>query len=273
MRRPDQSISFIISVYNRLDLTRACLESLEQTVDRRDWEVIIVDDSSTDGTREFLATLPARYGVLLNDAKQSYAVNNNRAAALARGEFLCLLNNDIVLAPGWLEPMLTAFDRFPDAGIVGNVQRNPRTRRYDHMGIVFSRRGTHRSFGKHFLFRPFKGYTQWKAVTTACCLIRRSVFLQFGGFDEDYINGCEDLDLCLRLGQHGFKHYVANDSVVFHHLRSSPGRAAFDAQNKQKLLQRWRATVRQSHSERDRRLFAVNSALSLLTHPWRFDAQ
>jgi GT2 family glycosyltransferase len=141
------------------------------------------------------------------------------------------------------------------------------------MGIVFSGKGTHRSFGKHFLFRPFKGYTQWKAVTAACCLIKKSVFLQFGGFNEDYINGCEDIDLCLHLGQHGFKHYVANDSVVFHHLRSSPGRATFDADNARKLMQRWKSLIPQSLSARDRGLFAVNSALSLLTHPWRLDAR
>jgi GT2 family glycosyltransferase len=273
MRRPDQTISFIISLYNRLDLTQTCLNSLEQTVDHPDWEVIIVDDGSTDGTREFLATLPSRYRVLLNDTKQSYAANNNKAAALAQGHFLCLLNNDVVLTPGWLEPMLAAFDRFPDAGVVGNVQRNPRTGRYDHMGIVFSGKGTHRSFGKHFPFRPFTGYTQWKAVTAACCVIKKSVFLQFGGFDEVYINGCEDIDLCLRLGRHGFNHYVANDSIVYHYLRSSPGRATFDARNKQKLRQRWNASIRQSLSERDRRLFTVNSALSLLTHPWRLNTQ
>jgi GT2 family glycosyltransferase len=264
-------VSVIISVYNRLDLTKACLDSLEKTIRHLDWEAIIVDDGSTDGTREFLATLPAPYRVLLNDTKRNYSANNNRAATVAQGEYLCLLNNDTILTPGWIEPMLKAFGLFPDAGIVGNVQRNPRTGRYDHMGIVFSRQGRFRSFGKHFLFRPFRGYTPWKAVTAACCLIKKSVFLQHGGFDEEFINGCEDLDLCLRLGQHGFKHYVANDSVVLHHLRSSPGRAAFDAQNTQKLKQRWKASLPQSLSVRDRGLFAINACLSVLTHPWRLD--
>lgn len=260
-------LSVIISLYNRLDLTKACLDSLERTVSHLNWEAIIVDDGSTDGTREFLATLRSPYRVMLNETKRSYAANNNRAASIAHGELLCLLNNDTVLTPGWLDPMLKAFDLFPDAGVVGNVQRKPRTCRYDHMGIVFSRKARFRSFGKHFLCRPFRGYTRWKAVTACCCLIKKTIFLDHGGFDEEFINGCEDLDLCLRLGQRGFKHYVANDSVVLHYLRSSPGRGAFDAENTQRFKQRWQPFLAQSHSTRDRVLFAANTCLSLLTHP------
>ena len=142
MNDPVPRLSFIISVFNGLQFTKACLDSLHQTVDLSTHEVIVVDDVSTDGTREFLARLrePA-CRVMLNEARRNFAANNNAAAAIARGEFLCLLNNDLVLRPGWLEPMLRAFELFPAAGLVGNVQRNPRTRKYDHMGIVFGDSG------------------------------------------------------------------------------------------------------------------------------------
>lgn len=267
-------LSFIIPVYNGLSFTKACLDSLRQTVDLASCEVIIVDDQSTDSTREYLDGLPSPpFRILRNDRRRNYAANNNAAAAVARSELLCLLNNDTVLSPGWLEPMLHAFERFPEAGIIGNVQRNPRTGRYDHMGVVFSDNGVPWHFGKHFFFRPYRGYTEWRAVTAACCLIKKSLFLEAGGFDEQYCNGSEDVDLCLRIGRTGRRHYVANDSVVSHYVSSSEDRHAFDAGNEQRLLARWRTEIQQSLTPRERRLYAVSYLLRFVTRPWRYNGR
>ena len=266
---PRPRISFIISVFDGLQFTRACLDSLRQTVNLSDSEVIIVDDLSTDGTRQFLATLgDPPFRVVLNDKKRCFATNNNAAARLASHEILCLLNNDIVLFPGWLEPMMDAFVRFPEAGVIGNVQRNPGTGKYDHMGVVFARDGMAKNFGKHFHFRPFRGCKEWRAVTAACCLIKISVFLNAGGFDEGFINGFEDIDLCLRLGRMGYKHYVINDSVIHHHVSSSPTRRDHLPANKQKYLQRWQDPLRGCLTPRDRWLFAFHSVYSSLAQPW-----
>jgi colanic acid/amylovoran biosynthesis glycosyltransferase len=266
-RNAEPLITFIIPVYNCLALTRDCLKSLEETVGNHQWEAIIVDDCSTDGTGEFLTSLRPPYRVLRNETKQSYSASNNRAAVLARGKFLGLLNNDIVLTPGWLEPMLAAFERFPDAGCVGNVQRNPRTGRYDHMGVVFSPGGLHKCFGKHFFFKPLRGCVEWRAVTGACCLVRKTVFDEVGGFDERFVYGCEDIDLCLRLGQAGFKHYVATNSVVYHYVSSSDGRWDFEQRNKQRHLERWADYVQRNRTPRERLLYGVNSVLRTMCRP------
>jgi GT2 family glycosyltransferase len=258
-------------MHNGLEFTRVALRTLQQTVELTPHEVILINDASTDGTAEFLNELPPPCRVIHQAQRGGYAAGMNRGVALARGEILCLLNNDLVFTEGWLPPMLRAFDKFPDAGVVGNVHFNPRLRKYDHMGVVFDPLGRPNHFGKHFMFRPFRGYTKWHAVTAACCLVKKSDFLAVGGFDESYQNGCEDVDLCLSLGRSGRQHYVANESIIAHHVSSSEGRHLFNSQNEERMLQRWRGHIQQRLTPGDHRRCAANYALRFLTQPWRYN--
>ena len=97
-------VSVITPLFNRLELTLACQESLERTLAGWDYEWILIDDGSTDGTRDWLRSLPAdgRVRTVLNDTPRGYAANNNLGVELARAPLLCLLNNDTFLTPGWL---------------------------------------------------------------------------------------------------------------------------------------------------------------------------
>ena len=91
--------------------------------------------------------------------------------------------------------------------MVGNAQKLAGSRRYDHMGVVFFSQGNPRHYGQGFLHRPFKGEVRkWSAVTAACCVASRERFLEFDGFDEVFLNGCEDIDLCLRMSEGGLIH-------------------------------------------------------------------
>src|SRR4051812_854583 len=100
-------ISFIVPLYNCLPLTQAMLASLKATLPAAlAHEIIFVDDGSTDGTRAWLSSGPAPCRTILNDRNLGFAGACNRGAAAASGEFLFFLNNDLVLLPGWLEPML-----------------------------------------------------------------------------------------------------------------------------------------------------------------------
>lgn len=254
-------ISFLIPMYNRLDLTRECLRSLEATVELSRHEVILINDASTDGTTQFLSALSTPYRVLHNQQRCSYAISMNRGVALASGEMLCLLNNDLLFRPGWLAPMLRAFEKFKDAGIVGNVQLSPRTGRYDHFGVVFGPKVSPVHFGTDLTFRPFRGYTRWQAVTAACCLVRKSEFLAAGGFDEKFINGFEDVDLCLKLGQKGLRHYVANASIIEHHVSASEGRGQHEMENIRRFQERWGPKMPSILTPRERRRYAANYLL------------
>jgi GT2 family glycosyltransferase len=234
-------VSFILPLYNQLALTRACLASLRATVPADlTHEIILIDDGSSDDTREFLHELAPPHVVLLNDRNRGYAAANNRAARSAQGEFLALLNNDLILEPGWLEPMLAAFTLQPRAGLVGNLQFNASTGALDHAGVVFRDGGYPVHYrGETADLAAAGGLVEFPAVTAACCLVRRDWFLRAGGFDEAYVNGFEDTDLCLRAREDGCVNLVATTSVVRHHISSSEGRGSHEFRNARHFLARW----------------------------------
>jgi len=232
-------VSFIVPLYNCLPLTQAMLASLRATLPPGlDHEIIMVDDGSTDGTREWVQGLTPPCHVLLNERNLGFAATCNRGAAAAQGEILFFLNNDLVLLPRWLEPMCAAFARFPRAGLVGNVQLNHATGAVDHTRIVFNCKGKPEHDTTRGPGVPF--YRAVAALTGACFAVRRDTWQKLGGFDEGFINGCEDVDLCFRARQQGLVNYVARRSVVRHHVSASPGRKARDEQNTARLVQRWR---------------------------------
>ena len=264
------SVSVIISVFGQLEYTKRRLTQLDQTLSGViDYEVLIIDDASRDGTVEFLKGLREPYRVFLNDENQGFAKNNNLGAKEARGEYLCFLNNDVFVQGDWLSPMLRVFEEKKKVGIVGNVQKLAGTGRYDHMGVVFAPQGNPRHYGQGFLHRPFKGKVKdWKAVTAACCVAKRERFLESGGYDEVFVNGCEDVDLCLRLTEEGFTHYVVHDSVVEHVKGASEGRKTFNDRNAELLEERWGERIRLNQSVSDQALHARTYLYRGLTRPW-----
>jgi len=244
-------VSFLIPLYNCLAHTQAMLASLRSTLPRGlTHEIIFIDDGSTDGTRDWLATLANDpvIRVVLHEKNAGFAAANNSGAALARGEFLALLNNDLILSPHWLEPILAAHRTYgPRAGLVGNVQLNAATGVVDHAGISINLKGK----PEHISSLPCR--SRWPllhprhrrvvAVTGACVVLRRVLWDKLNGFDPAYINGCEDVDLCLRAVAAGHVNWVALRSIVRHHISASPGRKLRDEANTRLLVQRWSDTL------------------------------
>ena len=155
--------------------------------------------------------------------------------------------------------MLDAIERFEDAGCIGNVQLLENGR-YDHFGICFPSWSTPLHYGQNLKKAPYFGsaYSRWGAVTGACFMIHRERFFEVDGFNGNYINGCEDVDFCLRLHQKGYWHYVAHASEIIHTKGASPGRKIHNEKNLQ-LLKATHSDYLQEHLvPRDARLASIS---------------
>jgi O-antigen biosynthesis protein len=241
-------VSFLIPLFNNLALTQAMLASLQAHLPAGlDHEIVFIDDGSTDGTREWLRTITDRSGfrVLLNEKNLGYAATNNRAAATATGDVLVLLNNDLILTPRWLEPLLAQHALLGErAGVIGNVQRAVADGRIDHAGCVINAKAKPEHARALPAFAP--PFLRCPAVTGACFLVPAKYWREAGGFDEAFINGGEDVDLCFRLRRAGREVGVATRSMIFHHVSASVGRKRRDEHNSRLLARRWRRELQEA---------------------------
>jgi len=250
-------ISFVVPLHNHLAETKVMLASLQVTVPQDvSHEIIFVDDASKDGTSSWLKSLDdPRIRFCINVVNRGYAASNNAGVRLARGDVLVLLNNDLVLSPGWLEPML-ALLQSPGlhAGLVGNVQFRVADGAVDHAGVALSPRG-HLFHQNTISQMP---HVRAFAVTGACMLLHKADFLAVGGFDESFVNGCEDIDLCFKLQQARQKIYVACESRIHHHVSlSRKTNTLQDLQNSRLLFFRWRGKIKNELSRVWRDLLAA----------------
>ena len=238
------TISCIIPAWNLWETTRTCLHSLAEHSQGEDIQVIVVDNGSTDATREALAPLGeqlfgSRFTALRLPENQGFARGCNAGARAADGEALFFVNNDITFTPGWLPPLREALS-LPHVRAVGPLLLYP-DGTCQHCGVSFSPLYTlchlYEGFpGDHPALRRVHPL---QALTGAALLLPRAVFQEAGGFHEGYRNGYEDLDLCLNLHSHGAKLRLAGQSLLYHHTSRTPGRFDRDKENAALFSSRW----------------------------------
>ncbi len=237
--------SIIIPCFNRADLTQRCLNAICEMADAATYEVIIIDNGSTDGTSKLIAAMEGDVKVLRNSQNRGFAAACNQGARLAEGEFLVFLNNDTAPKSGWLDALIAVAREHSDAGAVGARLLFPEGT-VQHAGVAFNSKG--------IPYHIFQNFAQdhpavlekriMQAVTAACMLAPTDIFSKTGGFDEGYVNGFEDIDYCLRLKQHGLRVIYCPNAVVIHHEESSAGRKDHDKHNLDRFINRWQHEVR-----------------------------
>jgi GT2 family glycosyltransferase len=251
-RFPDEgpSVTVIIPTRNHHLILEQCLKSLERTT-YRNYVVLVVDNDSDDPeSRRYLEHLPHRVVRIGNPGSSfNFAHINNQAAELADSEYVLFLNNDTeVIEPRWLSQMM-GYARVPGVGAVGARLIFP-DGRIQHAGIVH---GLYQGMaGPAFKLMPSSdnGYLSYArvvrnymAVTAACLLTPRSLFLDQGGFDSQHFGvAYNDVDYCYRLVGAGYRCVYCPEAELRHHENYSRGNRD-DPREEAEFRRRYRATV------------------------------
>ncbi|MCB9472843.1 MAG: glycosyltransferase [Candidatus Delongbacteria bacterium] len=234
-------LSIVIPVYNQCELTRACLESIRRQTSG-DVEIVVVDNGSTDGTRELLASQPDIL-VVHHPLNLGFARACNAGVRQASGELVVLLNNDTVVQAGWDLPLRHELAD-PITGIVGLRLLYP-DGTVQHAGVVFNNEGLpwHVFRGLPGLSAPVMRRRELSAVTGACLAMRRELYLNMHGLDENFVNCYEDIDLCLRVRDAGYRIVYNPDGSVLHFEGRSEGRNERIAHSWLVLQERWQGKL------------------------------
>ncbi len=234
--------SIIIPVCNNLELTRDCLDAIEKHTESGSYEIIVVDNGSTDGTPQLLEDKASQKKLkpIFNSANLGFARASNQGAQAAAGDYLVFLNNDTVVTPGWLTELTRGAAKDENIAAVGAKLLYPDDT-VQHAGVAFSADKKVLHIYKHF-HRDHPAVNQergFKSLTAACLLVKREAFFEVDSFDEQFMNGFEDLDLCLKMGSKGWKLLYQPQSVVYHLESKTPGRHARERENAELLAARW----------------------------------
>jgi GT2 family glycosyltransferase/glycosyltransferase involved in cell wall biosynthesis len=230
------SVAIVIPTKNQLSLLKACLTSLQKTT-YRNYQVVVIDNESDDPeTLAYLAQidrirLPVRVLQIANpEGKFNFAAINNRAVAAIDSDYVLFLNNDTeVIAPEWLSQMM-GYAQLPGVGAVGAKLIYP-DGRIQHAGVVH---GLHHGLAGHaFKLMPAGEYgylayaktvRNYSAVTAACLLTPRHLFLELGGFDQQqFAVAYNDVDYCYRLLQQGWRCVYSPRAELLHREGVSRG--------------------------------------------------
>ncbi|HCV43755.1 MAG TPA: hypothetical protein DGH68_09755, partial [Bacteroidetes bacterium] len=241
--------SIIILTYNNLDFTKKCIQSVQRNT-RAPYEIIVVDNCSTDGTRRWLEEMREKeqlHCCILNEENVGFPAGVNQAINRAPGEYILLLNNDTIVTKGWLKRMIDVAESDPAIAIVGPMSNLVSGVQMDTTAKYKDIAGMHEHAAA--LARVNKGVTLASPrVAFLCTLIKTQLVDTIGGLDERFTPGnFEDDDFCLRAQLAGFKTVVAKD-VFIHHFGSksfgADGREAYAKRietNRKVFAEKWGA--------------------------------
>jgi GT2 family glycosyltransferase/Flp pilus assembly protein TadD len=252
-------VSIIIPTRNLGEVLHRCLKSIFQKTSYPNYEVIVIDNGSDElETKAIFADWqlrePNKFKCYELNIPFNYSAINNYAVTKANGDYLLFLNNDTeIITSDWLEAMVEQVQR-PTIGAVGALLLYP-DHTIQHAGVVMGIGGVAGHSHKNFL-ASHQGYVSqlvsvnnYSAVTAACLMCRREVFEKVGGFDEQLAVAFNDVDLCLKMLDLGYRNIYLPHVVLYHYESKSRGAENTPAkqqrflQETETMKQRWQKII------------------------------
>lgn len=233
--------SIVLVTYNQWPHTKACLESIRLLTDEP-YELIVVDNGSTDGTVEFLRADPGIH-LIENHQNRGFPAAANQGILAARGEQILLLNNDTLVTTGWLGRLLTALNSNAAIGLVGPVTNHISGEQ--QVSVPYDDLAQLDGFAWEWGKQHHRQYQPTDRLVGFCLLIRREVIQKIGLLDERFgIGNFEDDDYCRRAIAAGYQCVIARDAFI-HHVGSATFRASgvnfgqLLEENQRKYTEKW----------------------------------
>lgn len=255
---PLPKVSVIVPTRDGLDVLKPCIEGLIHNTNYKNLEVVILDNGSQElATLNYFKPL-SQYSfikIVRDDGPFNYSALNNHAVQESSGELICMLNNDIeIIHDDWLSEMVSLAIR-PEVGCVGAKLLYPDDT-IQHAGVIMGLGGyaahSHRGIGRYEAGYFYRAQVRQNlsAVTAACLLVKRDIYEQVNGLDEQFEVAYNDVDFCLRVQAAGYKNIYTPYAELYHH--ESKTRGSDDTAPKQKrfdkekalLLERWSNVIR-----------------------------
>lgn len=269
-------LTIAIVSWNTESLLRNCLRSICSL--QQSYEVIVVDNASNDGSACMVGEEFPQVRLIRNQENRGFAKANNQALREARGRYLLLLNPDTEIIGDALETMIAFMDSHPDAGALGCQLLNPDGTVQISCGhfpalnnMITESLGLSKLFPKSPMFARFK-MTYWghdsecevDQPSGACLMIRREVWNVIGQLDEQFFMYFEEVDLCYRLKQKGWRIFFTPKAQVIHYGGQS-SKQYFDV----RIIERYRSMLRYFRKHSSPRHEFLLRGLILVEMVWR----
>lgn len=243
----------IVPVYEGVNYVRDLLRSVRRNTDYP-YRILLIDDSANDATHAALLALAAdddRVELHRNERNVGFVATCNRGMEMARGEYVCLMNSDVIVAPGWLSRMVRCAESDSRIAIV-----NPLSNMCVNLSVPMAPGLNLNTMAQRVASVSRRRYPDITTAVGFCMLLKRRYVEQLGGFDPVYGRGyCEESDLCMRYTEAGLRVVAADDAFVYHKGCGSFGtwleryqinRRIFDARWEEAYLRDYRAFLRRN---------------------------
>ena len=230
-------MDLVISIvnYNTKNLLQQCLQSIFSSPARLKYQVYVVDNHSLDESSKMVESLFSNVFLIRNDQNKGFARSNNQVVRMTNSKYVLILNPDVIVIPGSIDPLVDFMDRYPEIGTLGCKLLYPNhsiqfsCRRYPNASMILLRGLYGDSLFPHAnIFRRYlmadwdhSSIAEVDWVMGSCMMLRRKALEETGLFDEGFFMYYEDVDLCLRMWKDWKVCYYPHSYMIHHHLHES----------------------------------------------------